>query len=76
MVQTQAIKEGILREGDSLLKPAYYFSPEIDAEAMNNVIARLSFEGRRDRIFPPSQGLEMARVMNTSWLSTVFYGTG
>ena len=63
MVQAQAIKEGALREGVSLLKPTYYFSPEIDVEIMNNAV-RAGFEGYRDRIFPPSQGLEMARVMN------------
>ena len=63
MVQAQAIKEGALREDVSLLKPTYYFSPEIDVETMNNAV-RTGFEGHRDRIFPPSRGLEMARVMN------------
>lgn len=63
MVQALAIKEGTLREDASLLKPAYYFSPEIDTETMNNAILA-DFEGHRDRIFPPSQGLEMARAMN------------
>ena len=63
MIQAQAIEEGVLRKGDSLLKPTYYFSPEIDAETMDNMI-KTGFKGRRDRIFPPSQGLEMARIMN------------
>ena len=63
MIQAQAIKEGVLKEGESLLKPAYYFSPEIDVEAMDDMI-KTGFEGRRDRIFPPSQGMEMARIMN------------
>jgi hypothetical protein len=63
MIQAQAIEEGVLRKGDSLLKPTYYFSPEIDVETMDNMI-KTGFKGRRDRIFPPSQGLEMARIMN------------
>jgi hypothetical protein len=63
MVQALAIKEGTLRKDTSLLKPAYYFSPEIDTETMNNAV-QADFEGHRDRIFPPSQGLEMARAMN------------
>jgi radical SAM superfamily enzyme YgiQ (UPF0313 family) len=63
IIQAQAIKEGVLRKGDSLLKPTYYFSPDVDVEAMDNMI-KTGFEGRRDRIFPPSQGLEMARIMN------------
>jgi lipid biosynthesis B12-binding/radical SAM protein len=63
MIQTQAIEEGVLRKGDSLLKPTYYFSPQIDVETMDNMI-KTGFKGRRDRIFPPSQGLEMARIMN------------
>ncbi len=62
-LQTQAIKDGILKEGESLLKPVYYFSPAINPAQMNQFIAN-EFQGRRDRIFPPSQGLEMARVMN------------
>ncbi|MBA4389728.1 MAG: lipid biosynthesis B12-binding/radical SAM protein [Syntrophus sp. (in: bacteria)] len=63
MIQAQAIEEGVLRKSDSLLKPTYYFSPEIDVETMDNMV-KTGFKGRRDRIFPPSQGLEMARVMN------------
>ncbi len=45
MMQAQAIKEGILREGDSLLKPAYYFSPEIDVETMDNAWSKLVSRG-------------------------------
>jgi lipid biosynthesis B12-binding/radical SAM protein len=62
-LQTQAIEDGILKRGESLLKPVYYFSPAINPAQMNQVLAD-AFQGRRDRIFPPSQGLEMARVMN------------
>ena len=63
LIQAQAIEEGVLTKGGSLLKPTYYFSPEIDVEAMDNMV-KTGFKGRRDRIFPPSQGIEMARIMN------------
>ncbi len=64
MLQTRAIEDGVLNGNDSLLKPTYYFSPEIDAETINNAL-KTDFQGRRDRIFPPSNGLEMARIMNS-----------
>jgi len=63
LIQAQAIEEGVLTKVGSLLKPTYYFSPEIDVEAMDNMV-KTGFKGRRDRIFPPSQGIEMARIMN------------
>jgi lipid biosynthesis B12-binding/radical SAM protein len=63
LIQAQAIQEGVLKKDDSLLKPIYYFSPEIDVETMDAMV-KTGFEGRRDRIFPPSQGIEMTRIMN------------
>lgn len=62
-LQTRAKEDGILKEGESLLKPVYYFSPSIDPAQMNQALVD-AFRGRRDRIFPPSQGLEMVRIMN------------
>jgi len=79
LIQAQAVKEGIIEENDSLLNPVYYFSPDIGREKLNNVILE-GFEGRMDRIFPPSQGLEMARAMNRHgfygllWDRLVYYG--
>lgn len=63
LIQKRAIEEGILQNDTSLLEPSYYFSPHIDVASMDNMIEQ-GFKGRRDRIFPPSQGLEMARIMN------------
>lgn len=62
-IERRAIEEGLLAKSESLLKPFYYFSPYISSDAMESMIER-GFEGRRDRIFPPSQGLEMAKIMN------------
>ncbi len=57
-----AIEQGVIDAETSLLKPVYYFSPEIDRDWMNQRITE-SFAGRMDRIFPPSAGLEKMREM-------------
>lgn len=64
LIEARAIAEGLLDKADSLLKPFYYFSPYINSDVMDEMLKR-GFEGRRDRIFPPSQGLEMAKIMNS-----------
>lgn len=58
----QARQEGVLPDGTSLLKPHYYFSPTIDPEGMNELLVQ-GFAGRRDRIFPPSEGQERMNVL-------------
>ena len=59
----RALREGILGKKDSLLKPVYYFSPNLNLETMNAKIEK-AFHGRRDRIFPPSEGLIRMAAMN------------
>jgi lipid biosynthesis B12-binding/radical SAM protein len=61
-LEEQAIREGIIPADQSLLMPAYYYSPDIDPEAMNAAIEE-SFKKRRDRIFPPSEGQIRLAVM-------------
>lgn len=61
-LQQQALREGLLEAERSLLKPAYYYSPAIDVEAMHAAIKH-SFRGRRDRVFPPSEGQARLAVM-------------
>jgi len=58
----RAIADGVIAAGAPLLKPVYYFSPQLDHEAMNAAILK-SFQGRRDRIFPPSEGQVRMSVM-------------
>ena len=53
-MQSLAVRDGILSDNTSLLKPVYYFSPKIKPEAMNSMIAK-KFHRRKDRIFPPSE---------------------
>jgi len=59
----RAIKEGMLSENKSLLRPAFYFSPLIDVEEMNRTIERTS-KSRRGFIFPPEKGNVMISAMN------------
>ncbi len=62
-IYTRALREGILCANDSLLKPVYYFSPNLDLMGMNQRIT-MAFRGHRDRIFPPSEGLIRLAAMN------------
>jgi radical SAM superfamily enzyme YgiQ (UPF0313 family) len=59
----RAVQDRILTVRDSLLKPVYYFSPEIDPARMNERIES-AFHGRRDRFFPPSEGQIRMATMN------------
>lgn len=62
-VHDLAVREGLLAKKNSLLKPVYYFSPNIDPEIMNTMIAA-AFRGHRNRIFPPSEALLRMATMN------------
>ena len=59
----QAIRDGIITEKTSMLKPVYYFSPNIEPKIMNERI-ETAFMGRRNRLFPPSKGQSRINVMN------------
>ncbi|WP_020677811.1 lipid biosynthesis B12-binding/radical SAM protein [Geopsychrobacter electrodiphilus] len=58
----RAVAEGLIAAETLLLKPAYYFSPRLDRQLMENRITA-SFAGRANRIFPPSEGLKRLQVM-------------
>lgn len=58
----RAIAEGVIGAETPLLKPIYYFSPAIDRAWMEDEIKR-SFNGRKNRVFPPSEGLKRIMVM-------------
>ncbi|MCL2335353.1 MAG: cobalamin-dependent protein [Endomicrobia bacterium] len=61
-IHEMALAEGKIGKSASLLKPFYYFSDKIDADAMNKKIER-SFRGNRKRIFPPEKGEEMMKTL-------------
>jgi len=58
-----ALKEKILSKHDSLLKPVYYFSKNIEPEKMNETI-ETDFSKYKDRIFPPPEGPAMIKALN------------
>ena len=62
-IHLRAIQEGVVDQKESLLRPIYYFSPNLDQTIMNDCVAS-AFRGRRDRIFPPSEGLVRMAAMN------------
>ena len=57
-----AIQHGILAGDADLREPAYYFSPELDVQAMNEMIST-SFKNKRDRVFPPAEGQKRLAIM-------------
>ena len=58
----RAIDDGVISAETSLLKPVYYFSPRIDREKMERTI-EARFKGRKNRIFPPSEGTKRLEIM-------------
>ncbi len=59
----RAIDDGVIAADAPLLKPAYYFSPQVDPDWMNATLEK-AFLGKKDRIFPPSKGQERMAVMH------------
>jgi lipid biosynthesis B12-binding/radical SAM protein len=68
----RAVGDGVITPGASLLKPVYYFSPQIDQDTMNSAIIN-AFKGRRDRIFPPDEGQKRMAVMRRFGFSGILW---
>ena len=49
-LQRRGLDEGLIRPDQSLLRPAYYFSPQVTSDFMETRLSR-SFANRMDRIF-------------------------
>ncbi len=58
----RALKEEIISPTTSLLRPIYYFSPQIEPKAMNKAITK-ACQGHRQRLFPPTESLERLAIM-------------
>jgi hypothetical protein len=58
----QALSEGVVSPEDPLLKPTFYFSPQVDQVWLNREL-EAGFAGRSDRIFPLAKGMDKMRVM-------------
>lgn len=48
----RAIREGVLAEGQSLLEPVYYVSPQVDRAWLEHTLKE-AFAGERHIVFPP-----------------------
>jgi len=59
----RAISDGVITADTPLLKPVYYFSPEVDRSWMEQRITA-AFAKQRNRIFPPSEGQLRMQAMN------------
>jgi len=57
-----AVKEGIISSNNDLLKPCYYISPLVEKSWMDIKIKK-SFHRKKDRIFPPEEGLMRMRAL-------------
>ncbi|HKK91183.1 MAG TPA: lipid biosynthesis B12-binding/radical SAM protein [Desulfobacteraceae bacterium] len=58
-----AVRQGIISETDSLIKPSYYCSPLVDKQEMETLITR-AFDKRKDRIFPPEKGQARLKALH------------
>lgn len=63
-LQRRALAEGVIAAATSLLKPVHYFSPQIDHVRMEAQIKE-SFARHGHMIFPPSEGQERIKVMQS-----------
>ncbi|MFO7766675.1 MAG: lipid biosynthesis B12-binding/radical SAM protein [Pelovirga sp.] len=68
----RALSEGVIAETTPLLKPVYYFSPQIDRAMMEERITA-AFAKQRNRIFPPSEGqLRMQTMKNFGFVGMMW----
>ena len=61
-IHKRARSEGIITDATSLLRPTYYFSPEINPETMNQILTA-ACKGHRNRLFPPEDALQRMQIM-------------
>ncbi len=61
-LHAHAIKEGIVDESTSLLRPVYYHSPGIERDRMHEIAAK-ALDGCRNCFFPPQEAQDRMNVM-------------
>ena len=59
----RASRKGSIAPGDSLLRPSYYSRPGVRRPRAGERSIAAAFNGRRDRIFPPSEAQRRLAVM-------------
>ncbi len=60
----QAVAEGVIQGNDRLFEPAYYFSPHVEKEKMNEMITR-RWGRKKHLVFPPEKGRMISEALKT-----------
>lgn len=68
----QALKEGIVKKDESLLKPKYYFSPDVEKNRMNEILVS-SFKEKRKKIFAPGESRVKLAVLKNFDLKGILW---
>ncbi len=61
-LHARALAEGVVAADDDLLRPRYYFSPEIEPERLHGRLEE-SFRGQRMRFYPPAEAQLRLEIM-------------
>jgi lipid biosynthesis B12-binding/radical SAM protein len=69
-----ALREGQVGPGDTLLRPAYYFSGLLDRQAMEATLTQ-AFRRRRGWFFPPERGRERMAALQGLGLRGLLWDT-
>jgi len=59
----QAVKDGLVQEGDRLVDSVYYFAPELDRKWAENTLYE-AFSGMRSVIYPPNAADDKLRILH------------
>jgi radical SAM superfamily enzyme YgiQ (UPF0313 family) len=63
-IYQRAIKEGLIRQTDTLLEPVYYISPKINKAWMDNYVTK-AWAHKQDRVFPPEKGQTVVTALRS-----------
>lgn len=69
-----AVHEGLINNDAPLLRPTFYFSPNLEPARIEDRL-RSAFAGRRDRFFPPEESNLRMRVLRRMGYSGLLWDT-
>jgi len=59
----QAVKDGLVKDGDRLVDSVYYFPPGLDRQWVERTLYE-AFNGKRSVIYPPNAGDEKLKILH------------